>query len=164
MIRVATPGDCEALAAVHVKSWQQAYVGLVPQWYLDGLSVRDRAENWRQALQEGSTTVLLDFENDELAGFAGIGPSSDTDALPTCGEVGALYYLQEYWGQGYSAQLLAAAVDELRNMGFSLATLWVLHDNDRAISFYRKCGFEIDGVEKTDTSEGFSLHEVRMRA
>jgi hypothetical protein len=49
-VRSATTGDAEVIATVHVRSWQGAYVGLVPAEILDGLSVEERADMWRQVL------------------------------------------------------------------------------------------------------------------
>lgn len=41
-IRPARLDGAEALATVHVQSWQAAYVGLIPQDYLDNLNVARR--------------------------------------------------------------------------------------------------------------------------
>lgn len=162
MIRVASTADSEALASVHVKSWRQAYAGLIPQWYLDGLDVGRRADSWRHVLQGTETAAFLDFDGEQLAGFAAVGACRDPDASESWGELAALYYLQPYWGKGRSSLLLSVALEELRGRSFDLVTLWVLHDNFRAISFYTKCGFRLDGAEKTDEREGFALRELRM--
>ncbi len=42
-------------------------------------------------------------------------------------------------------------------------TLWVLSQNQRAIAFYRKIGYEFDGAEKSLQLAGVSLREVRLR-
>jgi hypothetical protein len=41
-IKQATFEDCAEIARIHVQSWQQTYVGLVPQDYLDGMSIPAR--------------------------------------------------------------------------------------------------------------------------
>jgi len=41
------------------------------------------------------------------------------------------------------------------------AQLWVLRSNDRAIAFYERNGFAVDGVEFIDPSEP-SLVELRI--
>jgi hypothetical protein len=53
VVRPARPGDAEAIATVHVRSWQAAYPGIVPQPVLDRLSIERRAASWRLAV-EGS--------------------------------------------------------------------------------------------------------------
>jgi hypothetical protein len=45
-VRRAELRDAAGIAAVHVASWQEAYRGLLPQEYLESLSVRDRIETW----------------------------------------------------------------------------------------------------------------------
>jgi RimJ/RimL family protein N-acetyltransferase len=45
----------------------------------------------------------------------------------------------------------------------SEVTLWVFAQNQRAIGFYRKLGYEFDGAEKTVQFGGVSLSEVRLR-
>ena len=44
-IRPAAEGDAAGIARVHVRSWQEAYAGIVPEAYLASLDVdqRDRA-------------------------------------------------------------------------------------------------------------------------
>lgn len=46
-IRPATPAGARVIAEVHVSSWQAAYVGQVPQEFLDGMSVEAREFVWR---------------------------------------------------------------------------------------------------------------------
>ncbi|MBE3009160.1 hypothetical protein IL992_08125 [Microbispora sp. NEAU-D428] len=62
VIRRAEPADAEAIAAVHVRSWQAAYPGLMPQAYLDGLTPATRLPVWNRLLGESSpprTEVLV---------------------------------------------------------------------------------------------------------
>lgn len=51
-LRVATVEDANAVATVHVRSWQSAYRGLIPDAYLDALSVERRTAVWRRILTE----------------------------------------------------------------------------------------------------------------
>jgi hypothetical protein len=50
MIRSATPGDARAIATIHVEAWRAAYRGIVPDEYLDSLSIDGRESTWRQNL------------------------------------------------------------------------------------------------------------------
>lgn len=69
-VRPATPDDAAAIAGVHVRSWQVAYRGVVPDVILDGLSVEQRRTTWRQLLVDdhGSLTLVAD-RGGEVAGF-----------------------------------------------------------------------------------------------
>ena len=44
-----------------------------------------------------------------------------------------------------------------------MKSLWVLADNERARRFYKRHGFEPDGVEKIEEIGGKPLTEVRYR-
>jgi hypothetical protein len=59
MIRRATINDARAIAEVHVKSWQVAYRGLLPEDFLQNLSVERREEQWRRALQNPEQVILV---------------------------------------------------------------------------------------------------------
>jgi len=162
MRRLASIDDCSDLAALHVLAWQQAYAGLLPEEFLNELDTDKRREMWRQTLRNNDVSVFLDFNDDTLIGFAACGICNDVDAKPEWGELGALYYLQSYWGTGRAAILYQQARDHLRACGNSTAILWVLDGNVRGIAFYRKHGFRFDGQEKSQQISGFTMRELRM--
>jgi hypothetical protein len=51
-VRPARAGDVPQIALIHVRSWQGAYRGLMPQEYLDGLQPDQRAGLWERALRQ----------------------------------------------------------------------------------------------------------------
>jgi hypothetical protein len=51
-VRAAAHGDERGIAQVHVRTWQTAYKGQIPDEFLDGLSVQHRTEAWRQTIAE----------------------------------------------------------------------------------------------------------------
>ena len=59
VIRPATPEDALAIAAVHVDAWKAAYRGIVPDEFLDSLSIEQRSDAWRQILSEGSPENVM---------------------------------------------------------------------------------------------------------
>jgi hypothetical protein len=82
LLRAARPDDAEAVAGVHVRSWQVAYRGLLPDDYLDGLRAEDRAARYTFAerdLQRPETIVAI--ERGTVCGFATTGPCPDDDRL-----------------------------------------------------------------------------------
>jgi GNAT superfamily N-acetyltransferase len=144
-IRAGREDDAEALAALHVASWRWAYRGLLDDEVLDGLSVEDRGSMWRTLLGGGEVAVIVAERGSELVGFASAGPSRDDDAEPGTGEVAAIYLAEEMAGSGLGAALFARIQDELRALGCSRATLWVLESNARARRFYEREGWRWDG-------------------
>ncbi|WP_345752670.1 GNAT family N-acetyltransferase [Microbacterium rhizophilus] len=156
-IRRAVPEDADRLSEVHVRTWQIAYAGLIPQAVLDSLDIVARAARWRTTLENpkaaGRTWVAL--EGEDLIGFSSSGPARGDDP-PWPLELWALYVHPRRHGSGAGAMLADAAIGELP------AFLWVLDGNDRAIRFYEKIGFAFDGVTKDERTGGVTLHERRM--
>jgi GNAT superfamily N-acetyltransferase len=178
-VRPATLADVTEIAMIHVRSWQAAYRGLMPQDHLDGLDPAARAVRWQQnlaALDWPASGVLVVTAAPETAapetasaghrivGFAGYWPTRDDDDDPAVtGEVAAIYLHPDAWGQGLGRQLMTATLVNLAAAGYREATLWVLQDNTRARRFYSRAGWAADGAAKTDDLDGFPLLEVRYR-
>lgn len=165
-IRPATPADARVIAEVHVSSWQAAYVGQVPQDFLDGLSVETRELAWRDLLATTSwpeTGALVLVGDDLVMGFCHVGASRDEDSADLTGEVTAIYLRPEAWSAGWGRRLMEEALSRLREASFREATLWVLETNDRARRFYEAGGWRHDGTIKIDDRGTFVLRELRYR-
>lgn len=152
-VRLAELSDAPAVALVHVRSWQVAYRGVIPDDVLDNLSVEDRESMWEGTIPDGGVWVAL--VDDEVVGFAAAGPSRDADAEF---ELYAIYFLSSAWGSGLATPLAQAALGDSRD-----AIVWVLEENKRARRFYERLGFSADGVSKTQTVGEAVLNELRYR-
>ncbi|HEX5524347.1 MAG TPA: GNAT family N-acetyltransferase [Pedococcus sp.] len=168
-VRSANVADAAAIAAVHVASWQQAYAGLIPQHYLDSLSVQDRTQTWEQILSQPPTpgvATLVAEQDHRIIGFASIGPSRDDDAEANTQELWGIYLHPDHWGAGHGHTLHAQVLSGWRatsSTAATEATLWVLAGNKRARRFYEQHGWSADGAEKTDWRGDVRLDEVRYR-
>ena len=165
VIRKATTQDAAGIAFVHVRSWQVAYRGHMPDEFLDGLDVGKRANMWRELTQNPDKIVFV-AEDDEsnIVGFSALGTSRDADTNPNTTEIGAIYVHPEKWKNGIGRALLSASLDQLRECGFGEVTLWVLEANQRARAFYESFGFIRDGAMKDDDQwKHFAVREVRYR-
>jgi GNAT superfamily N-acetyltransferase len=167
-LREAQRGDELAVAEVHVRSWQEAYRGLMPDEYLDALDPRDRATRYtfEAADPAAPTTVLAvragaDGEG-SILGFMTICPSRDGDA-PGLGEVVALYVDPDRHLGGVGRLLMAEARRRLREAGFTEALLWVLDGNDRAARFYEREGWSPDGATRVEHPYGVVSNVSRFR-
>ncbi len=160
-IRLALPSDVEEIARVHVRAWQIALRGHVPDAYLDALRVADRIELWSRAVAADDMSVFVALEASSVVGFALLMPSRDEDAAEGAGELAALYVDPDHWRSGIGSALVGAVVDAARARAFRVLTLWALSTNAPARAFYEARAFVADGHEKTDERRGLSLHEVR---
>lgn len=163
-IRLATLADAEAIAHVHVRTWQTAYRGLVPDDYLDGLSVEQRSEVWRGMLADPQPNepVWVAERRGQVTAFAGAGPSRDEDAHERTGELYAIYVLAEHQDVGVGRELMHVATSWLADR-FDAATLWVLDSNARTRRFYERLGWSADGATKEEERGSFILREARYR-
>jgi L-amino acid N-acyltransferase YncA len=152
-IRLAVVSDAPAVAGVHVRSWQAAYRGLMPDSLLDNLSVEARTAGWAREIPSGQVWVAL--SGDQVVGFASAGPSRDADAAY---ELYAIYLLPTAWGTGLALPLAEAAIGSEQDV-----IVWVLDENERARRFYERLGFQADGVTRDETLGSAVLKEVRYR-
>jgi ribosomal protein S18 acetylase RimI-like enzyme len=167
-IRAATPDDAASIAIVHVRSWQVAYRGQLPDELLDNLSVEQRTRWWAEGFwsKDIAHRRLLVAEADgSIRGFAVVGPRRDESATDATGELYAIYVDPDVWTQGIGRHLMERAVDELRSAGFAEATLWVLETNERARRFYEIAGWQTDGARRVERLRegGVEAVEVRYR-
>jgi len=55
---------------------------------------------------------------------------------------------RRYWGLGIGTAMISSAIEWAKRNGFKRIQLEVLRSNERAISFYEKLGFKIEGVKR----------------
>jgi GNAT superfamily N-acetyltransferase len=158
VVRRAHAADARAIADVHVRTWQAAYRHAFPQEVLDGLSVDERENSWRERLEEGYAAWVAETA-EGIVGFAAAGPSRTERDV---GELYAIYVLPESWGGGAAHELMAAVDDWLVGEGYVTAMLWVLADNPRARRFYEREGWRAEGT-RTDTVRGTQVEEALYR-
>ena len=162
-VRDGRVDDADAVASIHVRSWQAAYRGLIDQEVLDALSIPERAANWRRIIAEPLPTGLgihVAVRDGQILGWASFGSGRDDDGAAD-GEVYGIYADPEAWSTGVGHALLTAAEKRIAEAGHTRAYLWVLDGNDRADAFYARQGWELDGATKVEERPGLTLQEHR---
>ena len=148
-----TPEEIEGKSLVHWQTWREAYDDLLPADFQETMTL----EKCRFFSQKYPENTLIAMDGKKVVGFISYG--NFRDETIQAGEIIALYVLKDYYGKGVSKQLMHAAFVALDQ--FSEIYLWVLKDNKRAIAFYQKMGFTVDGPEKI-LELGKSVKELRM--
>jgi GNAT superfamily N-acetyltransferase len=162
-LRDATAADRIAVARVHVRSWQAAYRGLLPDELLDGMRPEHRAARYKfGGTGPGVPTTIVAVAEGSIQGFATLGTARDDD-LDGAGELYAIYLDPTAWSRGWGRTLVAAARDRLSELGYTSAALWVLSGNERAKRFYETDGWSADGLERPIELGGFVADEMRYR-
>ena len=166
-IRAAGPDDAAAIATVQVRGWQWGYRGVLPNAFLDALSIPERTTSWRSWIEDGGSMLVAEDQEQSIVGFVSFGPVRDEEAGQSLGEVYAIYVAEAVAGAGFGFQLLRHAENELRTSGCTQATLWTLADSDRARRSYERQGWAADGGMKVERARGggqdTDLHQVRYR-
>lgn len=158
VIRAPEVGDAASLGRIHVQIWREAYRGLMPQQALDGLDENARADRWAGILAAPSaqgqlTRVAVDTTSADVVGFATAGPPRERPK-PAPIELWSLNTVAAVHGSGLGSRLMEEV------LGDGPAYLWVLEGNERAVGFYRKHGFDLDGVTRHDPDHG--VDDLRM--
>ena len=166
-VRRAQLQDAEAIAAVHVRTWQIAYRGQLPDHFLENLrqGLDRRTEFWRTEIDTppvGHEVWVVGGES-RVDGFASIGPARDEHPRKT-GELYAIYVDPNYWDRGLGRALLEHSSSRLADEGYGAAILWVLESNARARRFYEMGGWVHDSGSKVESGpDGIELREIRYR-
>lgn len=160
----ARVAEAAALGRLHVAIWRQAYAGLMRREHLDALDQVAFADRWRRIAERadadgwedgvrGGVRTLVARVAGEPVGMITVGPARDDDA-PAPTQLWALNVAAAWHGRGIAPSLVAAALPK------GPAYLWVLRGNARAVAFYRRWGFELDGTTKDDP--GYAVVDLRM--
>jgi GNAT superfamily N-acetyltransferase len=161
VIRSARAGDEGEIANVHLNSWREAYKGLLPQSFLDSLSLsfKRRMIWWRKVIAEPENYVLQVAEaKSGIVGFACIGRGRDP-GMENMAEVQAIYLFEKYKGQGIGFKLLASGFKQMTERKFREAYCWVLEGNP-TIKFYERSGAKFNGMVKDDEIGGQKVREL----
>ena len=110
----------------------------------------DTARTW-VAVEDADGDVDLAAGDGDLVGFV----TTDVDEAPTVFDgpdrlvVGDIYVSESQRGTGVAGDLVGRAAERARSAGCGELTLDVDVDNERAIAFYEKLGFETRRREMT---------------
>lgn len=160
-IRRPVVADATELGELHVAVWREAYVGMMSQEALARLNPESSADRWRTIAERAEaaeadgliTRIAVHQPTGAIAGFATAGAARDDDP-PTPRQLWAINVLAAHHRSGVADLLMAATIAD------DPAYLWVVEQNARAQSFYRRHGFTPDGGRVRD--EDLAADEIRM--
>lgn len=173
-VRAARESDAPSIAGLHVRSFQSAYAGLIPENHLRSLDASARESIWSDRIvgaRDLARHILVTGVAERLVGFIYYGPSPDADDDPTeVGHVFSVHVDPGLTGGGIGSNLLAHAVKIMAQTGFVEATLWVVETNPAARRFYERLGWRPDGARQREhlgledePGPDFDVETVRYR-
>lgn len=151
-----TKASASNASHIYALSWKKAYRDIVPQTYLDELSL----ERWTPFLQDSPYCGYILKADGEFIATSSISPARDEE-MQGWGEIISIYVLPEHFYKGYGKKLLYFVLSDLNSKGFNKVYLWVLKNNLQAISFYERNGFVSNGDKSVITIGGKDLVKIR---
>lgn len=156
--RAEHPSEIEGAVRACAQAWHESYRGLLADEVVDARqhegAIQRRAMEWALASQNDVWFwILLDSRDSRIVGMACALPARDPNP-PEILELVSLHITDEVKGTGAGQALMEMAIGDMD------CYLWVLEGNDRAIAFYRKQGFQLDGERRVNDQLGAT--ELRM--
>jgi ribosomal protein S18 acetylase RimI-like enzyme len=167
--RIARESDAPAVGMVQAAVWRAAYGHMLSPEVVEQFDGPSFARVWRDSLSHPPTprhVLLVGCAGDQVVGFAAVGPSVDTDATETSGEVLTLGVHPDARQCGHGSRLLNAAVDTLRGRGFEHMGTWILAADEATRAFLTTAGLSPDGAfrDRVIDVDGTVAREVRLTA
>ena len=140
LVRNASASDARALRDVMQRTHAETDYLLS---YPDEQSVDEEQEARSLAETEHSNNEveLVAVVDGKIVGSAGVSAVRSRRKVAHRARFG-ISILKEYWGMGIGRMLTDASIDCARQAGYTQLELEVVADNERAVSLYRRAGFE----------------------
>ena len=156
--REATASDSLAVAKAHVRSWQESFAGIVPQPFLDKMSIEQRAEAFEKRFSDDSYKMYVaQVPGHDIVGFADFGEPREPIGTYE-GELYAIYLLPEFQRKGIGGRLFHLGVEFFISRGKNSMYLLALEVSPYR-TFYEKLGGQVVG-KKSIVIEGLIYDEL----
>src|SRR5437588_3947904 len=109
IVRLATPSDGSAIAAVQFATWRATYQEWIPE-VVASLDLTRTADNWARAARAAGQRVVVADRDGQIIGYAHSGPPDGDVGDPAEHELYALYVLPDAQGAGVGRRLVAEAL------------------------------------------------------
>lgn len=148
-VRRALAGEAEAVACLAARTFAEAFgADNTPEDLVLHLETHCSPAALERELVDPDWTTLVGESAGALVGYVQLcagSPPGDRTSGPWR-QLYRLYLERDWRGSGLAGRLMAAALDEARLRGARYLWLTTWDRNQRALSFYRKCGFEVIGT------------------
>ena len=151
---VHTNAQIELTAALAKEIWQECYAHILkPQQIAYMVNNMQSAPALAQQIQREGYEYFLIYLGDTAVGYLGVQQKNDKLLLSK------LYLLSTLRGQGLGQDALDFVEALAREKNCQGVWLTVNRHNERAISVYKKTGYEITREEETDIGGGFVMED-----
>ncbi|HEY9006540.1 MAG TPA: GNAT family N-acetyltransferase [Ohtaekwangia sp.] len=148
-IRNAFFEDAETLCALGIQTFRETFdehnTAEDMEQYLATAFTKEKLE---QELEEKDTVFFLAEDNGEAIGYAKVRKGKEQEGLENdrALEIHRIYVAKSHLGKRIGNALMQACLDYAKEAGYEVVWLGVWEHNARAVSFYKKYGFEKFGA------------------
>ena len=153
----ATIDDCALINSVASKIWAPTYEKLMSAEQLNYMfDMMYSLSNLKKAMTEGGQTFLIFYEDDEPVGYV----SYEVLGMHNF-YLQKIYLLPSRQGKGNGRQMLESLLEYLKQLDPDAVKLGlnVNRDNQKAIDFYRRNGFEIVSRRDHPIGHGYYMND-----
>ena len=153
-IRLATKADCPFLADVKLAAWETTYRGIYPDYKFDEYDREKQTKKFEAFIDDPDNDLFVAESDNKIVGYMSCGkPRYSYQDYEQ--EIGTLYLLTEYRGQGLGTKLFEKAVQQIKSRGYHHFFVNCNKYNVPAQHFYLAMGGIIDHADpdQEDRSE-----------
>jgi ribosomal protein S18 acetylase RimI-like enzyme len=159
--REALSDVLDAVVALHLASWRDAYRGLLPDAYLDGALAGDLWDKWRRKATAADPARDLLVVAEDARGLTGFAFACFAPDRPDSAFLDNLHVKPGARGGGIGTALMRAVAPRLASLGYRGLHLKVFASNAAAIRFYERLGGKIE-VRAVEDLMGYPADTYRM--
>jgi len=158
-LRKATLADAKEIANIHVISWKTSFAGLMPEKYISGHTESSRVDEWKKIISMNVEKVVVAESNNKVLGFMSFSVKSQVSREL---ELSKLYLFPSVYGKNLGSKFMHFLQTEATAQGVNTINLYVLDNNEPAIRFYSKHGFEFVDGYVSEEFEGETIIDLKM--
>lgn len=136
-IREANAEDIESIANLYVMNWKKTYVGLLPDNFLNGLTINDGIKKWQEYLTKEKHRIFVAYENEKFLGFSAC---KEDEELKNCLYLDSLHVSEISRGKGVGTKLINTVGSYAYIKGYEYMSICIVKGNDKAKRIYEKMG------------------------
>jgi 3-isopropylmalate/(R)-2-methylmalate dehydratase large subunit len=161
IIRKAISSDAKAIAKIREVGWLETYpnekIGVTKEIIFEKVKVdQDKIDRWVKTINDPSQYLFVAEVENKVVGWC-VGHSLENTENAEL----AIYIFPEYQSMGIGIRLMKACMKELSN--YPKVIIESVTYNERAVSFYKKIGFEIvDEYKKSYSDIELPLYKMEI--
>ena len=136
-IRLANQSDIQQIAELYVESWNRTYQGLIPQSYLNNLTVGSLCKRWGDYIKEPKQGIFVAVNHKKVLGFGAFKPYHRID---DCIYVDSLHVNKSFQGKGIGSAIINKIYEVGKEQSYGKMSICIVKGNDRARELYVKLG------------------------